>query len=165
MQNMAIKPLSIDEKYWDNLAIQDSDLEIIYNHLLEIETPQDSHELINELINERIKQEKKALESDKLAGSAIYLPKNHYQVGQQLVFPIFNWEKGNVTGTREGHNPELEPFEVIEVVLASGDKHYFAAGIAEHVLNQPVSINLSDPNLDNKFVKNKYGNHLAGQLT
>ncbi len=76
-----------------------------------------------------------------------------------------NWEKGKVTGTRAGHNPDLEPFEVIEVVLASGEKHFFAAGIAEHVLNQPVSINLSDPNLDHKYVKNKYGDQLAGQLT
>ncbi len=134
MHNMAIKPLSIDEKYWDNLTIQDSDLEIIYNHLLEIETPQDSQELISVLIDERIKQEKKALESDKLAGSTIYLPKNHYQVGQQLVFPVLNWEKGKVTSTRAGHNPDLEPFEVIEVVLASGEKHFFAAGIADHDL-------------------------------
>jgi hypothetical protein len=165
MHNMAIKPLSIDEKYWDNLTIQESDLEIIYNHLLEIETPQDSQELISVLIDERIKQEKKALESDKLAGSIIYLPKNHYQAGQQLVFPILNWEKGNVTNSREGHNPDLGPFEVIEVVLASGEKHFFAAGVAEHVLNQPVTINLSDPNLDNKYVKNKFSDQLASQLT
>ncbi len=33
------------------------------------------------------------------------------------------------------------------------------------ILNQPVSINLSDPNLDHKYVKNKYGDQLAGQLT
>ena len=79
---MAIKPLSNDEKYWDNLTIKDSDLEIVYNHLLEIETPLDSQELIAILIGERIKREKNALESDKLAGSPIYIPKNRYQVGQ-----------------------------------------------------------------------------------
>ena len=162
---MAIKPLSIDEKYWDNLTIHDSDLEIIYNHLLEIETPQESQELIAVLIDERIKQEKKALESDKLAGSTIYLPKNHYQVGQQLVFPILDWQKGQVTSIREGHNPELEPFDVITIVLDSGEKHNFAAGIANHILNQPVSINLSDPNLDNKYVYKKYHEQLANQLT
>ena len=165
MQNMAIKPLSIDEKYWDNLTIQDSDLEIIYNHLLEIETPQESQELIAVLIDERIKQEKKALESDKLAGSTIYIPKNHYQIGQHLIFPALNWQKGDVTGIRKGHNPELEPFDVIEVRLESGDKHYFAAGIANHILNQPVSINLNDPNLDSKYVKQIYGEKLANQLT
>ena len=165
MQNMAIKPLSIDAKYWDNLTIQDSDLEIIYNHLLEIETPQDSQELTAVLIDERIKQEKKVLENDKLAGSTIYLPKNHYQVDQHLVFPTLNWQKGKVTGIREGHNPELLPFDVIEVVLDSGDKYYFAAGIENHILNQPVSVNLNDQNLDSKYVIEKYGEWLANQLT
>ena len=164
MQNLAIKPLSIDEKYWDNLTIQDSDLEIIYNHLLEVETPQDPQELIAVLIDERIKQEKKALESDKLAGNTIYLPKNHYQVGQHLIFPALNWQKGEVTSVRDGHNPELESFEVIETVLDSGEKRYFAAGILNHLLNQPVSINLSDPNLDSKHVWQKYGEMLASQL-
>jgi len=165
MQNMAIKPLSIDEKYWDNLTIQDSDLEIVYNHLLEIETPLDSQELIAILIGERIKREKNALESDKLAGSPIYIPKNRYQVGQNLVFPTLNWQKGKVNGIREGHNPELEPFDVIEILLDSGEKHYFAGGIPNHILNQPISINLSDPNLDSKFVQQKYSERLADQLT
>ena len=162
---MVIKPLSIDEKYWDNLTIQDSDLEIIYSHLLEIETPQDSQELIAVLIDERIKQEKKALVSDKLAGNTIYLPKNHYQVGQHLVFPILDWQIGKVTAIREGHNPELESFDVVEIILDSGDKHYFAAGIVNHILNQPVSINLSDANLDNKYVNQKYSEQLSIQLT
>jgi len=165
MQNMAFKPLSIDAKYWDNLTIQDSDLEIIYNHLLEIEIPQDSQELTAVLIDERIKQEKKTLENDKLAGSTIYLPKHRYQVDQHLIFPTLNWQKGKVAGIREGHNPELLPFDVIEVVLDSGDKHFFAAGIENHILNQPVSINLNDPKLDSKYVIQKYGEWLANQLT
>jgi hypothetical protein len=76
-----------------------------------------------------------------------------------------NWQKGKVAGIREGRNPDLLPFDVIEVVLDSGDKHYFAAGIEDHNLNQPVSINLNDPNLDNKYVMQKYGEWLANQLT
>jgi hypothetical protein len=57
-----IKPLTLAENYWDSLQIENEDLDFLYNHLLEIETPQTPHELIRALINFRIQREKKLLE-------------------------------------------------------------------------------------------------------
>jgi len=164
MQPTVIKPLTISEDYWENFRIQESDLQFLYNHLLDLEIPLTLQELLSALIANRIQNEKQSLESTKLAGGTIYLPKNHYTMDQLLVFPTLNWQEGRVITIREGYNPELPPFEVIEVALAHGEKRQFAAGLATHVLNQPVAMKIDDPQLDITHVMNKYGDILSVQL-
>ena len=58
---MSIDPLSLRKDYWESVSISEEDLEFLYNHLLEIETPLTSGELTFELIKERIRIEKNAL--------------------------------------------------------------------------------------------------------
>lgn len=162
---MVISPLSLKKDYWTALEINDQDLEFLYNYLLDVEKPQTSQQLTRALIGERIRIEKEALEKQQLAGGMIYFPKDHYQVGQALQFPALDWQVGTVTSIRPGNNPEYPAFEVIEVTLNNGGKREFAAGIDTHKLNQPISINASDPLLDVEYVLKTFGKVLDTRLT
>lgn len=163
-QTMAIAPLSLRKGYWEELAVQDTDLEFLYNHLLEKEIPLTSLELAQVLVNERIRIEKQSLEEQKLGGGPSYLPKNHYEVGQQVSFPAFDWQAGEVTAVRPGVNPQYEPFDVIQVRMANGETKEFAAGIEDHKLNNPIAINMDDPALNTNQVLRQHGNKIAQKL-
>ena len=58
MQPTVIKPLTISEDYWENFSIQESDLQFLYNHLLEIEIPLSLQELVSAMVANRIQIEK-----------------------------------------------------------------------------------------------------------
>ena len=61
-----------------------------------------------------------------------------------MVFPAFDWQKGEVTGTRTGENPAIGQFGVIKVEFENGETHEFAAGIEDHALNIPPEAAQSD---------------------
>ena len=161
---MVISPLSLRSDYWDTFSIQEKDLDYLYNQLLELETPLTTHELAVMLVNERIKTEKKALENRATADGKVYLPKEHYEVGDKLVFPALNWQKGKVTAVRPGFNPEMPSFEVIDVEFEKGSKRAFAGVLESHRLNEPVEIKIDDPNLIPDQVMKKYGTGIARSL-
>ena len=161
---MSIKPLSLRTDYWDTYQISESDLEFLYNHLLEIETPQTSVELVHALVAERIRAEKSNLTQQQDSHGTIYRPKDHYQAGQKLSFPALDWQQGQVHAVRSGSHPEFPPFEVIEVQFAQGDVREFASGIENHQLNQPIAVQLNDPQLDQKNVLDQYGDSLTDRL-
>ena len=162
---MGIAALSLQPNYWNEFVFQDEDLEFLYNHLLEIETPLTPAELVKVLVAERIVKEKTALENQHTSAGAVYLPKEHYETGQSLQFPALDWQKGKVLSSRKGSNPELASFDVIEVQLETGEKLSFASGLQNHILNQPVSVNLDDPQLDPNTVYKTFGQELAKKLT
>jgi hypothetical protein len=157
--------LSLPDNYWDTFQIKENDLDFIYNHLLEIETPQTPQELLRAVVGERIRIEKQNLESQQKAGGTIYLPKNQYKVGQTLQFPALGWEKGKVVKVRPAKNPELPPFEVIEINFESGSNRQFAANLETHVLNKPVAIAIDDPGLSIDYVLKHYGQALISKLS
>ena len=72
---MGIATLSLKQEYWDEFEVRDDDLEFLYNHLLEIETPLTPDELVQVLVKERVDHEKKILEDNKNEAGAVYLPK------------------------------------------------------------------------------------------
>ena len=161
---MAPAPFSLREDYWETFKIEKSDLEFLYNHLLELETPLTSKELIDTLVNKRIETEKSTLKAQQESGGMIYRPKDHFQAGQSLLFPQLDWQKGEVKRIRVGHNPQLPPFDVIEVAMENGSSHQFATGLAEHALNQPIEVNLNDPLLNFDHVMEVYGERLLERL-
>jgi hypothetical protein len=161
---MTIAPLSLRNNYWQDLSITDEDLEFLYNHLLEIETPQTPQELAQTLINERIRSETLNLEQQQAGAGAIYLPKNHYQSGQKVQFPAKEWQVGEVVGVREGRNPEFDPFEVVQVRFDGGELKEFASGLENHKLNQPITINMDDPALNPGHVIKQHGKEIAAKL-
>lgn len=162
---MTALDLSISPEYWQNLTIEEEDLQFLYNHLLEIETPQTAIELAEVLVKERIRKETERLKRAQDASGEIYQPKKRYQVGQRLRFPALNMAQGVVTAVRPGNNPDYPPFEVIEVEFDSQTRKEFAASFENHPLNAPISINAQDPQLNPSYVMKRYGRDIANKLT
>jgi hypothetical protein len=161
---MVISPLSITPDYWESFSLTEEDLDFLYNHLLEIEIPLTSEEMIAILVDHRVKFEKENLKKGLPNGGKLYLPKDHYQIGEVITFPAMNWSKGKVLAIRPGNNPEYGAFEVIEVEFERAQRMNFAAGIAEHALNQPIEINMDDPLLAPQAVIKRYGPRLVQLL-
>lgn len=161
---MGVAPFSLREDYWETFELQSEDLEFLYNHLLEVETPLTSQELLESLLKERIRREKLAIERQRSSGGDIYLPKGSYKVNQHLVFPGLNWERGTVQAVRPGQNPDLGDFQVIKVAFESGDTREFASGLAEHKLNEPPKYDDEYASLNFGAVLETYGDTLLQRL-
>ncbi len=136
--------------YWNNFQILESDFEFLYNFLLEVETPQTSHELVTALISKRIEDEVARRAKALVGRGTAYLPKDTYSVGEKLVFPALESASGTVTQVREGFNPDITAFKVIEVEFGLHEIRTFASELEDHILNQPASAAATDPNLDPK---------------
>ena len=154
----------IRETYWEDLSITTEDIEALYNHLLETETPLTPEELAAALVAFRLEEEQRKLERQRGGGASIYLPKGRYEVGQPLVFPALDWAEGEVVAVREAHNPTMPPFEVIRVRFADGREREFAAGLEEHILNEPPQMRDDDPLHNPESVLATYGSALAEKI-
>lgn len=160
---MAIALLSLREDYWEEYELEDEDISYLYEYLLENETPLTSEELMPILVEQRISREKVQLEKKRLDGNEVYFPKEEYEVGNGLVFPAYEWQKGEVVGLRSGENPAVGQFNVIQVEFESGEQREFAAGIQDHVLNIPPEAAQAD-SLNPELVIGEYSGHLAEQI-
>ncbi len=156
--------LTLREDYWETFALDDEDIEFLYSHLLETETPTPPEELTWVLIQARVERERRRWQQQQSEGMAIYLPKNTYTVGQKLVFPALEWRQGEVIHVRPGRNPDLGEFQVIEVVFDDGETRAFAAGLEDHSLNQPPEVAPDDPMLSVDQVVATYGQMLVERV-
>lgn len=157
---------SVKEDYWELFEIQEEDVEFLYNHLLEVETPLTAQELVRVLVEDRIEREKRGIEERRSAGGDIYFPENEYEIGQALVFPALGWRRGEVIDRRLGKNPDLESFEVIKVKFLeeNGEPREFAMKLEEHRLNDP-SVMVEDESLLNPVVVlDEYGDELVSRI-
>jgi hypothetical protein len=155
---------ALREENWESFKLEEEDIEFLYNHLLELETPLTPIDLISALVQERIQREIREIEKQRTSGGDIYFPKEHYAVDQSLIFPAFDWQQGKVVAVRPGRNPDLPDFDVIKVQMSDGNEHEFAAGIQDHVLNEPPEIVQGDSSLDLQYVLNKFGDELEARL-
>ena len=158
---MVVAPTSLREDYWSNFQIEAEDIEFLYNHLMEIESPLTSRELVQALVQERILREKQAIERQRSSGGAIYFPKDIYKVGQRLVFPSYGWRLGEVVNVRPGKNPDLGQFYAIRVQFENGEAKELASGIADHILNTPPQIVEDQTSLNPQNVLQTYGEDLV----
>lgn len=161
---MVTVAFSLREDYWENFELQDEDVEFLYNHLLELETPLNTQELVSALVAERIRREKQAIDLQRTSGGDLYQPKGSYETEQNLVFPALNWQRGKVINVRPGQNPDLGKFQVIQVQFGNGEKREFASGLEEHALNEPPKISEDDSSLDTSSVLEAYGEMIAENL-
>ena len=159
-----IAPLQIKETYWQDFAISQKDIENIYNLLLEKAVPLPASEILDFLINDRIKQELDSFQKQKTSQGNIYLPKDDFKVGDSLVFPALNLEKGKIKSIRDGNNPDYQDLKVIEVEFESGKSKSFASHLEKHPLNQILDIPENDPNLDPVLVKENFSDILTQRL-
>ena len=74
-------------------AIEESDLDFLYNLLLEEETPLSSREMALAIIERRVEREAQAA-LRRESGTSLFLPKDSYEVGRQLVFPALDYASG-----------------------------------------------------------------------
>ncbi len=154
----------IRDTYWEDLTITDEDIEALYTHLLETETPMTPEELAEVLVNFRLAEERRKLEQQRVGDATLYLPKGHYQPGERLVFPARHWEEGEVVAVREAHNPTMPPFKVIRVRFSDGSEREFAAGLEEHPLNNPLPASKAEALMNTAKVLAVYGGSLAERI-
>jgi hypothetical protein len=121
--------------FWrDQFEVTPDDLEFLYHMLLDVQAPKTLAELSMGLVQEYLRRENTKIESE-LAKGVIYLPKQRYQTGQQVVFPALEFVVGEIVQVRPGQNPEYGDFEVIKVKFPDGQRE-FAANLTRHRLNQ-----------------------------
>lgn len=161
---MANVPLTLPPDYWQSFSLTKKDLEFLSTYLFENEVPLTDTELVPILIQERIRFETEALVSQQKSAGKVYLPKEHYKIGEKLVFTALDWKTGQLTGVRPGVNPSMGEFEVIQVEFSAGGKRQFAAGLADHKLNEPVKIAADDVLLNPEIVLNTYGASIQKKL-
>jgi len=161
---MIAAPFALREDYWESFTVSQEDIEFLYNHLLEIETPLGTRDLSTAMAAARIEQEKLNIERKRSSGGEMFFPKEEYVVDQSLVFPAFNWAHGQVTGLREGNNPDVGVFNVIQVTFDNGDVKEFACGITNHILNNPPHIIDEQAALNLDAVLANYGDDLDEYL-
>src|SRR5574341_1760987 len=149
--------------YWEDLQINRQDVEYLHTYLFENETPLTTRELVTIFVNERVRAERQAEQTRRLAGGKTYVPKDSYQVGDDLVFPELNWKHGRVIASRAGQNPEIGGFDVLTVQLEDGSEHLFASSLPHHALNeQPATV--EDAEFDAQTILKEYGSTIEKKL-
>lgn len=161
---MVLTTLSLKNDYWETVDLAEADLERIYDHLLEIETPLTPKELSMVLINHRIEREKKAAEIKQSEGGKPYLPKEIYQEGDKIAFPNLDWKSGIVTNVRDPKTYDDRVYKVVEVEFPDGEKREYASGLEDHALNEPVDLDEGDPMLNPDMVYAEYGEVVSSKL-
>jgi hypothetical protein len=154
---MVSTSLKIPADYWQTFQVNKKDIEYLLDHLFESETPMTARELVEILIEERIRVERVAQAKKRQAAGKIYLPKEHYKEGDHLIFPVLDWAKGTVASVRPGVNPQYGEFEVLTVDLEDSGSHMFAAGLLNHILNDETAPDAEEDNLDPEAIQNAFG--------
>lgn len=128
--------------YWgESFSLTADDREFLLNLFVEDEQPRSTDELARALIRYRVEREEAALRRKQQSQGALYQPKRSFSVGEQVVFPALDFAVGQVRGVRPGHNPDYQPFKVIEVELEDGGRREFAAEFIDaHRLNEDAAI-------------------------
>ncbi len=125
--------------YWDDYAVTSEDLQYLSTLLVEDELPRSTKELSRALVSHHARQEEALIERALSKGTP-YRPKDSYEVGERVVFPVLDYRSGEVVNVRPGHNPEHEPFKVIKVKFEEGEEREFAAEFEDgHLLNEAAS--------------------------
>lgn len=120
---------------WPNFSIEPEDLEFLSSYLLEQETPLGPEALAVQLIANRLSRP--APEPAGTVGKKMYLPKEKYAAGDEVFFPALKNSSGQVSAVRQAGTLNGNPFDVIDVQMQDGTRREFAAGLPEHVLNNP----------------------------
>jgi hypothetical protein len=126
------------ERYWNEFEVHKSDLDFIYNLLLDREIPLSTEVMALALIGHRLEQLiKEASEANK-SPISVYLPEDKFKIGESLIFSAIGNTVGEVVGVRPGENSALGKFDVIEVRFEEDNlTREFAARLKDHRLNEP----------------------------
>ena len=120
---------------WEDISLDDTCLEFIYNYLLEKEMPMSPFDLARAVISEKIRLKKKAIAKQENAKGKIYRPKEKYNIGDDIVFPLLKDLKGKILEIRAGNNPDIAGFNVATLKFEDGSIKQFACELSSHRLN------------------------------
>ena len=154
------------ELYWAEFDVSEGDLEFIDNLLLEREVPLTMQEMTQALVAHRLDLLKQEQESQSNGELKTYAPGETYAVGEKLVFQMLDNRGGTVASIREAHNPDLPPFDVIQVQFDDGgEPKEFAAKFKEHALNTIIAeANEVDTEASPENVLSQHGASIAQKL-
>lgn len=155
---------SLPNEYWLSIQITPQDVENLHNYLFERETPLTTRDLSVELVETRIKAERAAVEGKKKAAGRSYLPKEKYQVGEELIFPALDWKRGTVTALREGVNPSVTGFDVLTVTMEDRVERMFAANLEAHYLNDAPIVEPETNEMSAEMVLREFGEQIEKKL-
>ena len=161
---MVLATFTLKPDYWETISLQEDDIEEIYHHLLEVETPLTVIDLVKILVENRLEREQKSAEIKRSEGGKPYLPKELFEVGEKIVFPNLDWSTGFVTNVRDARDYSEEGYKVIEIEFESGEKKEFASGLEDHKLNILPTIDERDPLLSPTAVVDTFGDVIADKL-
>ncbi len=156
--------LDLSPSYWQDFQPDSKDLEQLTAYLLEIETPLSPQDLLPPLIEARLAREEQQQTEEQTQGNEVYLPKGSYKVGQMLAFPGLDWKSGKVLAVRASQTLNGHDFQVIEVQFEGEEPREFAAGLAEHVLNEAPQQEEPTQELSTESVIAANGDQLAARL-
>ncbi len=157
-------PSFLPAKYWQSLEISKRDTDFLLTYLFELEKPLMTNELVSALMAERVRFEQEAILEKRKGSGKIYLPKEHYEVGEELAFPALNWQRGEVLSLRVGKSPEVENFDVMTVAMEDGSELLFAMGLDEHDLNVESGVGNEDGEVNLESLTENFGNVLNDKL-
>lgn len=131
-----IQPKTQTPSYWvSEFAIGESDIEQLYNHLIEVERPQTASQLARVIVHHRLAEEKNEIRR-RLSGRSVYQPSKDYEVGDELVFPALQFAYGRVVSVRDGVNPQDGTFRVIGVDIDGKVREFAASLQRRHLLDE-----------------------------
>ena len=160
-------------EYWqEQFALTKKDEAYLYDLILDGGKPVSIAAMAEALIGRLCRQEEELIEAE-LSKGEVYQPKDTYEVGDPIIFPVFEYALGTVAGTRPGVNPEYGEFTVIQVEF-EGDREVreFASRLAgEHRLNRTegetellVSAELSSPQELHRLYGDSVESEIAAHL-
>jgi hypothetical protein len=152
-------------EYWESqFSLSDSDLEQIYNFLLESEKPQTIDALADLVIKHRVREQASELRRV-MSGRTVYQPQRSYAVGDELIFPALKLAQGKVTAIRPGYNPEYGEFNVISVDIKGKSREFAADYKLKHVLDATNGSELTEQMVgDAENIRSAYGPVVAAKI-
>lgn len=152
-----------NDQYWANFTVLPTDLEYLINFLLEGEEPKSLDALTTVLIRYRC-QQLETLAQQSLSKGRVYRPADVYEVGEAVIFPHLGNLLGEVVAVRDGHNPEHEPFSVIQVRMEEdGRVQEFAAALTTgHALDEASYLPSDD--VSPEELHTRYGSQVKAML-
>jgi len=123
-------------KYWQQLSVTPEEIGHLMDFVRQNGQPVTIEDLALALVQQRCQAEELAVHTEFQRGS-LYQPQSSYQLGEELVFPRFNFALGKVIGQRPGHHPRYGDFTVIQVDMGAryGVREFAAELQHPHVLN------------------------------
>ena len=138
------------QQWAQNFKVVQADIDFLTGILLEKEHPLTTEALAHLLIEEHLEQEAAALQ-ERFKDARIYNPAETYEIGQRVIFPVFDYASALVTNERKGFNPDHETFAVIQVEfedeeMSPASREFATALVEPHALSRSP-----DDEVENNF--------------